>query len=170
MDRSKSQSPSTAGHLIVTARSPPQDHRWIRVKRRKRRFLAYAFPPRSPHPHRLAVPARHGFVRAAPTRPDTSRGRLPSASQSCCDRTTVQVSHLYSINKRLTAHRRSDARRIKSGLRRWRGVTHLESSQVLRRRRPAHAIRSWRRRSAIALAVSYRTRWGSSRLRTERRH
>jgi hypothetical protein len=29
-----------------------------------------------------------------------------SFSQSCCDRTTVQVSHLYSINKRLTAHRR----------------------------------------------------------------
>jgi predicted extracellular nuclease len=31
----------------------------------KRRFLAYTFPPRSPHPRRLAVPTRHGFVRAA---------------------------------------------------------------------------------------------------------
>ena len=29
---------------------------------------------------------------------------MPSASQSCCDRTTVQVFHLHSINKRLTAH------------------------------------------------------------------
>ena len=38
------------------------------------------------------------------TLPGTSRIRLPSASQSCCDRTTVQVSHLHSINKRLTAH------------------------------------------------------------------
>jgi hypothetical protein len=35
-----------------------------------RRFLAYAFPPRSPDPHHLAVLARPGFVRAAshPTR------------------------------------------------------------------------------------------------------
>ena len=31
----------------------------------ERRFLAYAFPSRSPHPRRLAVPTRHGFVRAA---------------------------------------------------------------------------------------------------------
>ncbi len=31
----------------------------------KRRFLAYAFPPRSPHPRHLAVPTRHGFVGAA---------------------------------------------------------------------------------------------------------
>ena len=52
----------------------------------ERRFLAYAFPSRSPHPRRLAVPARHGFVRAAPTHPGTSRDRLPSASPSCCDR------------------------------------------------------------------------------------
>src|SRR6478672_1894498 len=28
----KSQSPSTAGHLVVTARSRTQDHRWIRAK------------------------------------------------------------------------------------------------------------------------------------------
>jgi hypothetical protein len=40
----------------------------------------------------------------------SSRTRLPSTSQSRCDRTTVQVSHLHSINKRLTAHRRNDAR------------------------------------------------------------
>ena len=31
----------------------------------ERRFLAYAFPRRSPHPRRLAVPTRHGFVGAA---------------------------------------------------------------------------------------------------------
>jgi hypothetical protein len=39
-------------------------------KGRKRRFLAYAFPPRSPDPHHLAVLIRPGFVRAAchPTR------------------------------------------------------------------------------------------------------
>jgi len=39
----------------------------------------------------------------------TSRVRLPPASPPRCDRTTVQVSHLSSINKRLTAHRRCDA-------------------------------------------------------------
>ena len=31
----------------------------------ERRFLAYAFPSRSPHPRRLAVPTPHGFVGAA---------------------------------------------------------------------------------------------------------
>ena len=31
----------------------------------ERRFLAYTFPSRSPHPRRLAVPTRHGFVGAA---------------------------------------------------------------------------------------------------------
>ena len=30
----------------------------------KRRFLAYTCPSRSPHPRRLAVPTRHGFVEA----------------------------------------------------------------------------------------------------------
>ena len=93
---------------VASGPDPPGSSRCV-FERRRRRFLAYAFPPRSPHPRRPAVPARHGFVRAAPTCPGTSRGRLPSASQSCCDRTTVQVSHLYSINKRLTAHRRNDA-------------------------------------------------------------
>ena len=54
---------------------------------------------------------RHVMALSGPlaTHPGTSRDRLPSASQSCCDRTTVQVSHLSSINKRLTAHRRKDA-------------------------------------------------------------
>jgi hypothetical protein len=64
----------------------------------------------------LATPAPSGSTgtpwlrqgRLPPT-PAPPGARLPSASQSCCDRTTVQVSHLNSINKRLTAHRRSDA-------------------------------------------------------------
>jgi hypothetical protein len=41
------------------------------VKDVKRRFLAYSFPPRSPDPPHLAVLARPGFVRAAPTLPAT---------------------------------------------------------------------------------------------------
>jgi hypothetical protein len=68
------------------------------------RFLAYSSPSRSPNPRHLTVLTRPGFVRAAPTLPGTPRIRLPSATLTCCDRPTVQVSHLHSINKRLTAH------------------------------------------------------------------
>ena len=49
--------------------SPPAQIRQVRagasLRGVERRFLAYAFPPRSPHPRRLAVPTRHGFVGAA---------------------------------------------------------------------------------------------------------
>ena len=68
------------------------------------RFLTYSSPSRSPNPRHLTVLTRPGFVRAAPTLPGTPRIRLPSATSTCCDRPTVQVSHLHSINKRLTAH------------------------------------------------------------------
>src|SRR5436190_5713794 len=64
----------------------------------RRRFLAYSFPPRSPGPPHLAVLARPGFVRAAPTLPGTTRIRLPSASPPCCDKTAAKVSHLHSNN------------------------------------------------------------------------
>ena len=46
----------------------------------QRWFLAYSSPSRSPNPHHLAVLARPGFVRAAPTHPGTSRDRLPPAT------------------------------------------------------------------------------------------
>jgi hypothetical protein len=39
-----------------------------------------------------------------PPEPGISQARLPPASQSCCDRTTVEVSHLHSINVHFTAH------------------------------------------------------------------
>lgn len=125
---------------VASGPDPPGSSRCV-FERRKRRFLAYTFPSRSPYPRRLAVPTRHGFVRAAPTHPGTSRGRLPSASQSCCDRTTVQVSHLHSINKRLTAHRRSDAAHdlgacdpiaAKSGLGRHSGRSARRKHQAVR--------------------------------------
>ena len=54
--------------------------------RTSRWFLAYSSPSRLPNPHHLAVLARPGFVRAAPTLPGTSRIRLPPASPPCCDR------------------------------------------------------------------------------------
>ena len=47
------------------------------------------FPSRLPGPSRLAVPARPVVVGAAPTRPCTSRVRLPPASAACCDRPKV---------------------------------------------------------------------------------
>ena len=72
-----------------------------------RRFLAYSSPSRSPDPNHLAVLARPGFVRAAPTLPGTTRIRLPPASPPCCDRTAAKVSHLHSNQQRLTAHPRS---------------------------------------------------------------
>lgn len=51
---------------------------------------------RSPDPRHLAVLTHPGFVRAAPTLAGITRVRLPSASLSCCDRTTVQASHLHT--------------------------------------------------------------------------
>jgi hypothetical protein len=64
-------------------------------------------PERSPRAGRCRIPTV-SQVRWYPSR--HLPGPAALTSQSCCDRTTVQVSHLHSINKRLTAHRRSDAR------------------------------------------------------------
>src|SRR6202008_1965218 len=66
--------------------APPRHIRaGVKVKDVKRRFLAYSFPPRSPDPPHLAVLARPGFVRAAPTLPGTTQVRLPPATPPCCD-------------------------------------------------------------------------------------
>lgn len=48
---------------------------------------------RLPNPHRLAVPARPGFVRAAPILPHVSAVGLPPASPACCDRPETEVFH-----------------------------------------------------------------------------
>ena len=71
----------------------------------RRRFLAYSSPSRSPDPHRLAVLARPGFVRAAPALPGTSRIRLPSATPPCCDRDGGGGLSPPLEQQRLTAHR-----------------------------------------------------------------
>jgi len=64
----------------------------------------------------LATPASSGSTDTSwlcqgrlPPRLGTSRDRLPPASPPRCDGTEAKVSHLHSINKRLTAHRRKDA-------------------------------------------------------------
>ena len=56
----------TRNRLRRTALGPyPPGSSRSSLERRKRRFLAYSFPSRSPDPHHLAVLARPGFVRAA---------------------------------------------------------------------------------------------------------
>ena len=74
-----------------------------------RRFLAYSSPSRSPDPNHLAVLARPGFVRAAPTLPGTTRIRLPSAPPSCCDRISGEGLSPPLEPQRLTAHPRPAA-------------------------------------------------------------
>jgi hypothetical protein len=98
--------PEDGRHRVRVASGPyPPGSSRCDLEGRKRRFLTYAFPPRSPGPHHLAVLTRPGFVGAAcHPNPGISQARLPPASQSCCDRTTVEVSHLHSINVHFTAH------------------------------------------------------------------
>jgi hypothetical protein len=69
-----------------------------------RRFLTYSSPSRLPDPDHLAVLARPGFVRAAPTLPDTTRVRLPSASPPCCDRISGEGLSPPLEPQHLTAH------------------------------------------------------------------
>ena len=74
-----------------------------------RRFLAYSSPSRLPDPDHLAVLARPGFVRAAPTLPGTTRIRLPPAPPPCCDRISGEGLSPPLEPQRLTAHPRSAA-------------------------------------------------------------
>ena len=74
-----------------------------------RRFLTYSSPSRLPDPHHLAVLARPGFVRAAPTLPGTTRIRLPSAPPPCCDRISGEGLSPPLEPQRLTAHPRPAA-------------------------------------------------------------
>lgn len=87
-----------------TASSPyPPDSSWRALRRRKRRFLAYSSPSRSPNPHHLAVLARPGFVGAASALPGTSRVRLPQLQPLCCDSAAVVVFHLMGVERPVTS-------------------------------------------------------------------
>ena len=74
-----------------------------------RRFLAYSSPSRLPDPHHLAVLARPGVVRAAPTLPGTTRIRLPPAPPPCCDRAGGEGLPPPLEPQRLTAHAHAPA-------------------------------------------------------------
>jgi hypothetical protein len=68
----------------LDARRQPAPIRRVRagrpLKRPQHRFLAYAFPSRSPGPTHPAVPGRPDFVAAAPTSATVPWLRLPPAS------------------------------------------------------------------------------------------
>ena len=76
------------------------------IKRRQHRFLAYAFPSRSPGPTHPAVLDRPDFVAAAPALPAVPQIRLPPASPGRYDDPATKVSHLRSKQQRLVAHHR----------------------------------------------------------------
>ena len=96
-------------YLAGARRSRPRSTRFEPVPHQgavTRRFLAYSSPSRSPDPGHLAVLARPGFVRAAPTLPGTTRIRLPSAPPSRCAGISGEGLSPPLEPQRLTAHPR----------------------------------------------------------------
>jgi len=61
-----------------------------------RRFLSYSSPSRSPDPNHLAVLARPGFVRAAPTLPAPPGSGCPQLHRPAATGSAAKVSHLPS--------------------------------------------------------------------------
>jgi hypothetical protein len=82
----------------------PPGSSWSNLKRPQHRFLAYAFPSRSPGPTHPAVLDRPDFVAAAPTLPTAPWIRLPPASPHRYDGRAAKDSHLHSDSQRLAAH------------------------------------------------------------------
>ena len=81
------------GRALLTGPHPPGSGPARRLRSLTRWFLAYTFSSCLPDPGRLAVPARPGVVRAAPTLACVSTLRLPSASPACCDRPAAGPFH-----------------------------------------------------------------------------
>ena len=80
--------PEDGRHRVRVASGPyPPGSSRCDLEGRKRRFLTYAFPPRSPGPHHLAVLTRPGFVGAAchpnpaSPRPGCPQLRSPAATE-----------------------------------------------------------------------------------------
>jgi hypothetical protein len=81
------------GRALLTGPHPPGSGPARRLRSLTRWFLAYTFSSCLPDPDRLAVPARPGVARAAPTLACVSTLRLPSASPACCDRPAAGPFH-----------------------------------------------------------------------------
>jgi len=80
--------PEDGRHRVRVASGPyPPGSSRCDLEGRKHRFLTYAFPPRSPGPHHLAVLTRPGFVGAAchpnpaSPRPGCPQLRSPAATE-----------------------------------------------------------------------------------------
>jgi hypothetical protein len=72
---------------------------------RKRRFLAYSFPSRSPGPHLLAVLAGSDFVGdRSPPIPSPHGSGCPQLNRPAATGSAAKVSHLLSNQQRLRAH------------------------------------------------------------------
>ena len=72
---------------------------------RKRRFLAYSFPSRSPGPHLLAVLAGSDFVGdRSPPFPSPHGWGCPQLNRPAATGSAAKVSHLLSNQQRLRAH------------------------------------------------------------------
>ena len=81
------------GRALLTGPHPPGSGPGRRLRSLTRWFLASTCSSCLPDPGRLAVPARPGVVRAAPTLACVSTLRLPSASPACCDRPAAGPFH-----------------------------------------------------------------------------
>jgi hypothetical protein len=68
------------------------------------RFLAYSSPSRLPDPDHLAVLARPGFVRAAPTLPASPASGCPQLPPPFCERISGEGLSPPLESQRLTAH------------------------------------------------------------------
>ena len=109
--------PEDGRHRVRVASGPyPPDSSRCDLEGRKRRFLTYAFPPRSPGPHHLAVLTRPGFVGAAchpnpaSPRPGCPQLRSPAATEPRSRSLTSTQSMCTSRRTRSCSHSASPAR------------------------------------------------------------
>jgi hypothetical protein len=137
---------------------PPDLSRCV-LKRRKRRFLAYSFPPRSPGPGHLAVLTRPGFVRAACHPPRHHPGRAALSFTSLLRQGRRRRS--------LTSTRTSSASRRTERCTRIAGstLTAKHQTRVGRRRRGPGPLPGGRAYGAAAAGGA----WGGTASAPDRR-
>ncbi len=92
------------GRALHPGPYPPGSGPVQRLRGFARWFLAYAFWPCLPDPHRLAVPTRPVVVGLLPALTGVPRVGLPPASSGCCDSLTVKSFHLHSVTQNFVAH------------------------------------------------------------------
>jgi hypothetical protein len=107
--------PTTSGRVRAAPGPYPPDLSRSKFEGRKRRFLAYSFPSRSPGPSHLAVLTRPGFVRGRlPPSPAPPGSGCPQLHLPGATGQAVKVSHLHSNQQRLTAQDGVTTRRLRA--------------------------------------------------------